>query len=158
MGGCVVAWESVCERSNEANRSETVAGCETTVALVSWINPSKTFQSCFSRASCMRRSTRTHAPRMARPCTAIPRPGAYRPRLAYSIRWSSFLYLVRLYDEGEALAAEAARDDLMREAAVELGDAFLVSRSTHALLAREVKRLKQRSFAPEKSPSASAYW
>jgi hypothetical protein len=43
------------------------------------------------------------------------------------------LYLVRLYDEGEALAAVAARDDLMREAAVELGDAFLVSRSTHAL-------------------------
>ena len=84
--------------------------------------------------SCVvRRSTRTHVPRMARSCTAIPRPGAYRPRLAYSIRWSSFLYLVRLYDEGEALAAEAARDDLMREAAVELGDAFLVSRSTHAL-------------------------
>ena len=122
--------------ANEATkqqRSETVAGCETTVALVvSWINPSKTFQ--FLLQSCVvRRSTRTHVPRMARPCTAIPRPGAYRPRLAYSIRWSSFLYLVRLYDEGEALAAEAARDDLMREAAVELGDAFLVSRSTHAL-------------------------
>jgi hypothetical protein len=28
--------------------------------------------------SCVvRRSTRTHVPRMARPCTAIPRPGAY---------------------------------------------------------------------------------
>jgi hypothetical protein len=64
--------------ANEATkqqRSETVQAVKQ--LLHSFMDQPFKDLSVLLQSCVVRRSTRTHVPRMARPCTAIPRPGAY---------------------------------------------------------------------------------